>query len=34
MNRLKEIRELGNDILLLHHTTKLSVFVIWGKGTE
>ncbi len=24
MNRLKEIRELGNDILLLYHTTKLN----------
>jgi hypothetical protein len=24
MNRLKEIREFGNDILLLHHTTKLN----------
>ncbi|MBE3050021.1 AAA family ATPase [Candidatus Bathyarchaeota archaeon] len=24
MGRLKEIRELGNDVLLLHHTTKLN----------
>ncbi|MCK7476618.1 MAG: hypothetical protein M0C28_02935 [Candidatus Moduliflexus flocculans] len=24
MGRLKELRELGNDILLLHHTTKLN----------
>jgi len=24
MNRLKEIREIGNDVLLLHHTTKVN----------